>query len=358
MTTKSSAQQRVDDVRVFRRELERLGQEGALALTAEQAARLTAYHDSLLVEFQRAFDVDHDAKAKRLSLGMRIASLLGALALAASVFFLFYQFWGLMSESAQAAILVAGAFATFLLTMWIQRRDATGYFTNLSAMVAFVCFVLNVAMLGQAFNVTPSDNALIAWAAFAFLLAYACGSRLLLAAGIFCVMGFIAARVGAWRGCYWLDLGERPENFIPAAIVLFVIPQFIGHERFPGFASVYRVLSLIALFLSLLVLAFFGQLSYFDAPTKTIEAVYQVAGFAMSAVVIWLGARRDWPAVSNTGTTFFVLFLYTKIFDWWWDAMPKWLFFLVVGLTAILGLVVLRRFRGRASAIAHRRVAT
>ncbi len=48
----------------------------------------------------------------------------------------------------------------------------------------------------------------------------------------------------------------------------------------------------------------------------------------------------------RTGITFFVVFLYTKLFDWWWDAMPKYLFFLVLGLTAVLLLLVFRRLRG------------
>ena len=47
----------------------------------------------------------------------------------------------------------------------------------------------------------------------------------------------------------------------------------------------------------------------------------------------------------NTGITFFVIFLYTKFFDWWWATMPKWLFFLVLGLAAILILLVLKRLR-------------
>ena len=88
--------------------------------------------------------------------------------------------------------------------MWIQGRDALGYFTKLAAMVAFACFVLNIVMLGQIFNITPTDKALIPWAALAFLLAYACDLRLLLAAGILCVIAFIAARVGTWSGIYWL----------------------------------------------------------------------------------------------------------------------------------------------------------
>jgi uncharacterized membrane protein len=50
--------------------------------------------------------------------------------------------------------------------------------------------------------------------------------------------------------------------------------------------------------------------------------------------------------VFNTGTVFFVIFLYTKFFDWWWESMPKYLFFLILGLLAILFLLVIRRLRG------------
>jgi len=57
------------------------------------------------------------------------------------------------------------------------------------------------------------------------------------------------------------------------------------------------------------------------------------------------GVRREWRETVNTGVTFFVLFLYARFFDWWWDVMPRYLFFLVVGLTAVLILVALRRAR-------------
>ena len=36
------------------------------------------------------------------------------------------------------------------------------------------------------------------WAVLAFLLAYACDLRLLLAAGILCVIAYISARTGTW----------------------------------------------------------------------------------------------------------------------------------------------------------------
>jgi uncharacterized membrane protein len=344
-SSRSEAQQRADEIRTFQAELERLELEGVLALTAEQRGALAEHHRGLLAGYAQAFDIDGDAHAKQLSLGMRVASLLGALALAASVFFLFYQFWGLFPTAAQVGVLLVAAFGAFLGTFLIQARDSTGYFTKLAAMVAFACFVLNIAMLGQIFNITPSDKALLPWAAFAFLLAYACDLRLLLAAGILCVIAFISARTGTWSGTYWLYFGERPENFFPAAVALFLVPQFVDHRRFHGFAPIYRVLALLALFLPVLVLSNWGQISHLDLERRIIEGFYQIVGFATSAGAIWLGARRRWPEVVNTGLVFFVIFLYTKFYDWWWEIMPKYLFFLVIGLSAVLLLLVFKRLR-------------
>ena len=147
------AQQRADDIRIFRKELDRLESEGVLKLADAQRNAVNLHHENLLARFAQSFDIDRDVRAKQLSWGMRIASFLGALALAASVFFLFNQFWGRFSETAQAAILIGAVLCTFAATVWIQGCDATGYFTKLAAMVAFACFVLNVAMLVQIFNI-------------------------------------------------------------------------------------------------------------------------------------------------------------------------------------------------------------
>lgn len=342
---RSAAQRRADDIRVFRRELARLEQEAVLQLDAAQRERVRAHHAGLLENYTQAYDIDRSVQARQLTLGMRVASFLGALALAASVFFLFRQFWGYFSTGVQVAVLAAAALGSFAATLWVRARDASGYFVKLVAMVAFACFVLDLAMLGQIFNITPSDQALLPWAALAFLLAYGCDLRLLQAAGILCVVAYVSARTGTWGGLYWLDFGTRPENFLPAAAGLLLLPRLVNHDRFPGFAAQYRVFGLLALFLPMLVLANWGYGSYLALDADLIEGGYQVAGFVMAAAAIAWGIRAQRAEVFNTGTVFFVIFLYTKFFDWWWDIMPKYLFFLVLGLTAILFLLVIRWLR-------------
>ncbi len=344
-TSRIEAQQRADEIRIFRKELERLEGEGVLKLADAQWAAISSHHEGLLARFAQSFDIDRDVRSKQMSWGMRIASFLGALALAASVFFLFYQFWGRFTETAQVAILIGASLGMFAVTVWIQGRDASGYFTKLAAMVAFACFVLNVAMLGQIFNITPSDKALLPWAALAFLLAYACDLRLLLAAGIICIIVYTAARFGTWSGMYWIYFGERPENFFPVSLLLFFIPQLVPHRRREDFAPIYRVFAILAMLLPVLVLSNWGYISYLKWPAATIEHFYQVFGFMLSALLVWLGLRKQWGEVVNTGVTFFVIFLYTKFYDWWWEILPKYLFFLVVGLTAVLFLFIIKRLR-------------
>ena len=99
------------------------------------------------------------------------------------------------------------------------------------------------------------------------------------------------------------------------------------------------------LLLPVLVLSNWGVASYLPWDTSIIEGSYQVLGFVVSAGLIALGIRQHWTDVINTGNVFFVLFLYTKMFDWWWDVMPKYLFFLVIALTSLLLLFVYKRIR-------------
>lgn len=343
--TRAEAQARAEEIRAFGLELARLKMAQVVSWSDEQHRHIEEYHRSVLAALSQQFDIDRDMRSKQLSLAMRVASLLGAIALAASVFFLFHQFWGRWGTGPQVTTLLGGSGLTYCATLWVRRKDDNGYLTKLIALAAFPCFVLNIQMMGEIFNITPSDQALLPWAAYAFLLAYMCDLRLLLAAGLLCITAFIAARAGEFQGLYWLDFGERPENFFPAAIVMFILPLLLNQGRYTGFAQTYRLMGLLAVFLPMLVLANWGESSYLALQAGTIEHVYQALGFLTTAAAIALGIRKHWPDVVNTSVTFFIVFLYTKFYDWWWEVMPKYLFFLVLGLTALLTLFILRRLR-------------
>lgn len=342
--SRADAQHRADRIAGFNAELAELERAGVLALTPEQKAAVAAHHEALRRELE-AHDVDFSEGARRLSLGMQIVSFLGAAALAASVFFLFYRYWGHFGTAAQVVILIAAPLATLLAAFRIRQKESTGYFAKLAALISFACFALNITMLGQIFNITPSHNALVLFAAYAFLLAYALDVRLLIAAGILCVFAYVGSEVGTWSGVYWINMTRRPENFLLPALLLFAVPSLIEHRRRRDFEVIYHVLSMTGFFLAVLVLANRGRISYLPWSPDATEGLYQVAGFAVSALAVWWGMRKGQTHVMLTGNVFFALFLYTKFFDWWWDWLPKYLFFFLIGLTAILALLIFKRLR-------------
>jgi len=345
MDNKQKAQQRADQVQSFYDEVKCLEEEKLFQLGIEQRESLARYHEGLLKTLTEKYDIDIGSRQKQLSTGMKLASFMGALALAASVFFLFYQFWGYLSTPVQVSFLLSAPLITLFMTCWVSQRETTGYFARLLSMVSFACFVLNLVMLGQIFNITPSENALLVWAAYGFALAYAFDVRLLLAMGILSLAGFIAARVGSWSGMYWLTMGERPEHFFIPALIIFTVPLWFKQVRYSGFMPIYRVFGCLLFLIPVLVLSNWGNASYLPWDASIVEGVYQVLGFVVSAALVALGIRQLWPDVINTGNAFFVLFLYTKMFDWWWEIMPKYLFFFVIALTSMLLLFVYKRLR-------------
>jgi hypothetical protein len=120
---------------------------------------------------------------------------------------------------------------------------------------------------------------------------------------------------------------------------------YLPHNKFSGFAEIYRVFALLLFFIPVLILSNWGAISYLNVSREAIEIIYQLTGFIFSAAAIWVGIKKSWPEVVNTGNVFFTIFLYTKFYDWWWEWMPKYLFFLVIGLTAILMLFIFKRLR-------------
>ena len=102
--------------------------------------------------------------------------------------------------------------------------------------------------------------------------------------------------------------------------------------------------------LSLLSLAEWGRGSFIPGETKNIELFYEFAGLATAAALIWLGIERDWVGVVNTGSIFFAIFLFCRLYHWLWMWIPKYLFFAIFGLVGILLVTALKRLRREAEA--------
>ena len=344
---KREAQQRADRLRIFREELEGLERQGVVTLPAEQRSALVQHLDRTLDELARRFDVDTTASQRQFSWGMRIASTLGGLALCAAVYLFFYRYWGLLTTPAQVVVLLLAPVAALLATWFAASRDRTLYYPALLSIVTFACLVLDLTALGAIFNVTPSPGAFLVWGAFGITLAYTFGVRLPLVAGLVCSWIWAAASLAAWSGFPWMKVLERPESFLVPGLGMIAVSLLAPHRRHADFPGVWRMLGLLGVFLPVLALSEFGWLSWLPLRETRVEGLYQVVGFAAAGGTIWLGIRREWNVVVNLGALFFTVLLYARFVHWWWDWMPKYLFFLILGFFSIGLLVVFRRLRGR-----------
>ena len=131
---KADAQKRVDQINAFHAEIAELEQVGLLQIPPQQKADIAAHHESLKQQLIQQFDVDINQSSRQLSRGMQVVSFLGALALAASVFFLFYQYWGFLGTAAQCAALLIAPLITLAAALVMRQREATGYFARLAAL--------------------------------------------------------------------------------------------------------------------------------------------------------------------------------------------------------------------------------
>jgi hypothetical protein len=342
------AQARLNRVRTFTAELTALEQAGALMLEPEQRRAISDYHRQLLADLTARFDLDRDEGQQRMSLGMRIASILGAIALSAAVFLLFYRIWGRLETIVQAALLIAAPLVSVAFTEVAHRLDRTRHFVFVAAIIACACIVMNVALMGDIFAMTDSPNALAVWAAFALLIGYGYGLRLPVAAGLGLAIAFAAGSILSWRGMDWRAFEQRPELLLPLAVAVFAIGVAARAESTRRFVPTYRIVGLLVLLGSLWALSSEASLSVLPWAATTVKAAYQVCGFAASAAAIAIGLNRAWAETTNIGAASFVVFLYTKFYQWWWDWMPAYLFFFIVGATAIAIILVLRRLRASA----------
>ena len=345
MNDRAGAQQAADRIRTLREELASGELASLLALTSDQQARFDEWSRTKLASLAERFDVDTTASQKQVSWGMRIASTLGGIAICAAIILFFLRYWGYLETPIQLAIVTATPLLALGGTEFVARRERTRYFTGLLGLVSLASFVMNLVVIGSIFNIVSTERALLAWGAFAMVLAYRYGLRLLLVLGLLLLMSYGAAATIAIIGYDWLGFAHRPEHFLLIGLIVFALPFYVKQPNHGGFVPVYRLVGALAFFVALFFLAEWGGASYLPWETVTIERFYEFLGLLLAAGAIWLGIVGGWSGIVNTGAVFFTIFLFTRSYHWWWEWMPRYLFFAAIGALGIGLVLAFKRIR-------------
>jgi hypothetical protein len=347
--SKDDAQRRADQIRAFRSELAELHREGLDPVPPDRFDALAAHHDALLAALSDRFDIDTTVSAKRMSLGMRLASAFGAAALTAAIVSFFYRIWGDLGTPTQVGLLTAAPLGALAAMVAAARRERTLYVASLCAIVACGAFVLQTILLGDLFNLPGSPHLLGTWAAFGFAVAIPYRFGLPCMAALGAAIGYVAAMLITWQGAPWSEFGARPETvLLPAAAA------FVAARRMPRELQAWMRGTALAFALgAILVLSTFDGSSVLAWSRPVVEATYQVVAAVLAVFVVAHGVRSGHAETLIIGGIFTGLFLLGRFVDWWWDWMPKYLFFLALAVIAIGWLWVLGRLRRRMAEVAR-----
>jgi hypothetical protein len=342
MATRGEAQRRADQIAAFREEVRALQAEG-VALDAAQLEAVRRHHEALLAELTREHDVDATAAARQMSLGMRIASLLGAAALIAAVVSFVDRLWATLPLWGQIAFLTAAPLVSTAICVVAGRIEKTRYVASIFALVACAAFVLQTVELSELLGLARSPHALLLWAVFALAIATPWRFSLPFALGVGALVAWVPA-AGLWTAGYeYEEFLGHPELVILSAAACAACVRFMPQELRPTGRVVTLVLGLI----SLLALTSVRSLTLLPLADETAHVLYQLMAAAVAVAVIYRGIASRQREVVTVGSAFAGFFLLTRFVDWWWDWMPKYLFFLLLAVAALGWLWALRLVRRR-----------
>ena len=340
---KHDAQQRADQIRAFRAELAALRAEGVDAVPADRYDAVVAHQDALLASLARRFDIDRTDAGRRMSLGLRLASAFGAAALTAAIVSYFYRIWGSLATPAQVTLLTAAPMAALAALAVAARRERTLYIASLCAIVACGAFVLQTLMLGDLFNVRGSAHVLGAWAAFGFAVSLPHRFAVPFAGATAAAVCYAAALLIVPAGAPWMRFPLRMESVLAPAAVAYALWPLAPRELQPWMRGTTLVFALSAI----LGLSTFGADSVMPLRESVVDGIYQVLAAVLAFAVVAHGLRTGRRETIAIGASFAAVFLLGRFVDWWWEWMPKYLFFLILASVAIASIWLLRRLRAR-----------
>jgi hypothetical protein len=233
------------------------------------------------------------------------------------------------------ALLAAGVFYFGLSR---RRRKPNRVFSNEAIFFLGVLLCAgSIVFLGKALDTGSGHFSLlfllatIIYGALGLLLS----SRLIWVFSILSLGSWFGAETGyvsGW-GAYYLGM-NYPLRFVLFGLALVGASCAFGKlPRLAGFRHSTYVLGLLHLFIALWILSIFGN--YGDIHdwyrAKQIELLHWGLLFALAAVAaIVYGLKQDDYTSRAFGITFLFINLYTKYFEFFWDAAHKAVFFLII----------------------------
>lgn len=169
------------------------------------------------------------------------------------------------------------------------------------------------------------------------VLSAVCRSRALWIGALLATVAWFGAW-SSWVGSNNLFLGMNYALRFSLLAALLLIISFV-QQKFEAVSATARLTyttGLVLLFASLWLTSIFGNYNSFAEwqQVRQIHVVaYSIIFGAASAIAFYLGIRYRDDLTRDIAVIFLLINLYTRYFEYFWDAMNKGLFFLILAVT-------------------------
>jgi len=260
-----------------------------------------------------------------------------------------------------AFLFSAGAVAFFGFGLVLLRAAKRSLPKTGNALIVVACLLLAADVFTLAKLLLPAGDhwsLLVLFVGLAYLaLAYAFRNPTVLVMALIAVASWFGAESGyasGW-GAYYLGMNYPLRFAVASPLVLLVgyLHQRFLPGRFEGFVKVYFALGLLYLSLSLWILSIFGTSELpliANGDSHGVLAAFSLLWLGVSVGCFVLGSRFDNRMFRGFGLTFVILNLYTRYYEYFWNSLDKWVFFIVLGLVTLgvgMGLERWQKARAR-----------
>ena len=163
-------------------------------------------------------------------------------------------------------------------------------------------------------------------------------SKLIWVFALLSLGGWFGAETGyksGW-GAYYLGMNYPLRFVIFGAVLTAAGSLFAAKHGLQGFVKPTRVMGLLYLFIALWILSIFGNYGEITSwyKVKQIELFHWSLLFGVAALLTILhGLKFDDSMTRGFGLTFLFINLYTRYFEYFWDAVHKAIFFALLAIS-------------------------
>ena len=148
-------------------------------------------------------------------------------------------------------------------------------------------------------------------------------------------LGVVTGVMTSW-GPYFLGLNFPVRFILVGALLVIIFWRTRSFSWWKGFYPISRFYGLLLVFLALWVSSIFGNSSNFDSWNE--YAQWHFWPWALLSILacigaIYQGSKKDLLQLRSFGTLFLFLNIYTRCFEYFWQSIPKAVFFILMAVS-------------------------